>query len=234
MNIINPLPYICGRPPGQMKYKEVTYHEKEYIVGNLPYKNEIMWFVIDKEDYPKIKDMSWHRTSNAYIAHSMNDDNKQKQLYLHNVVMDRMGFLGKGQTETVDHINRIASDNRKENLRIVSQTEQNLNQKRKGRTIELPEDSCIKAEDIPKHIWYVKANGSHGDRFCIELKTEKLVWKTSASKKISLADKLKEAKEKLKEIYMTHPHLNPDNIEKIDHINSLKKSYEEIVALAII
>ena len=190
-----------GRPMREIIYNDVLYDNKEYVVGHVTYNDTIVRFVIDREDYPKIKDLSWHYISNAYICHNVTIENKQKVLYLHNLIMDRLGHPGKGSTETVDHINRIGLDNRKENLRIITQTEQNLNQKRKSRRIELPTDSGLKASDIPKHIWYVKANGGHGDRFAIEMKTENIVWKTTSSKDTTLKEKLQSATEKLQEYY---------------------------------
>jgi len=225
-------PKKSGRPPGHIGYKEVTYHEKQYMVGNLQSKTDTIWFVIDKEDFPAIKDKHWHTSSNSYISHGIIHDGKRKEVYLHNVVMGRLEFLGKGQKESVDHINRIGTDNRKENLRIITQTEQNLNQKRKGRTIELPPDAEVTSEDIPKHIWYVKANGSHGDRFCIELKTENICWKTTSSKQISLQDKLESAKQKLQELYTLYPYLDPMNPKKIEEMKDLTDSYYAIVELA--
>jgi hypothetical protein len=145
--------------------------------------------------------------------------------------MNRLTFEGKGQIETVDHINRNPLDNRKKNLRIISQSEQCLNQKTKERKIIFPEDFPIKANDIPKHIWYVKANGGHGDRFAIEFKTENLLWKGTSSKKIKIEDKLSEAKEKLKEYYTLFPYLNPDNKDKKKEIDELQKEYEDIITL---
>ncbi len=223
-------PNKCGRPAGHIIYKDVVYQNKEYIVGNLQSKKEPIYFIIDKDDFPKIKDLSWHKNSNSYLSHSIPYNEKRKELYLHNIIMERYEFLGKGQTETVDHINRIGFDNRKDNLRIVSQSEQNLNQKRKGRIITLPEDSEITANDIPKHIWYVKANGAHGERFCIQLKTENITWKTTSSKNISLKNKLQIAKDKLQELYIKYPHLNPEY--NINMINELTKSYYSIIELA--
>jgi hypothetical protein len=171
-----------GRKPGSITYFEVSYNSKHYIVGLLKSNNEDIYFIIDKEDYDKIKDQSWHKSSNGYISQSFMIDSKKKELYMHNVIMNRDAFNGKGQLESIDHINRIGYDNRKENLRLVSQSEQNLNQKKKERRIILPDDANIKVEDIPKHVWLIKPNGAHDYRFAIEFKSENICWKTTSSK----------------------------------------------------
>lgn len=222
---------IGGRPAGLIDYKHVFYNNKEYTVATIQFKGEDMQFVIDKEDYEKIKDRAWHFTSNHYISTSITVESSRKQLYLHNLVMNRLDHPGKGATESVDHINRNGLDNRKENLRIVSQTQQNLNQSKKKRSVILPEKCPIKPEDIPTHIWYVRANGLHGDRFAIEFKTENLVWKSTSSKAVSIHEKLKQAKEKLKEFYTQYPHLNHDKPERIQEELDLQISFEEIIKL---
>jgi hypothetical protein len=220
-----------GRYPGLIDYREVTYSNKEYIVGTLMFKENMIEFVFDKDDFEKVKDKPWHFASGHYISSGIIHDNKKKELYLHNFVMNRLEHPGKGATETVDHINRNGLDNRKENLRIISQTQQNLNQSKKKRSVMLPPGCPINPDDIPKHIWYVRANGMHGDRFAIEFKTEGLVWKSTSSKSVSIQDKLIQAKDKLKEFYIQYPYLNPDNEIKENEINELKTSFEEIIKL---
>lgn len=221
-----------GRPVNPIVYTNVEYNSKKYTVGKVINNDTFVHFVIDEDDYPKIKDYSWHSKANAYIGHTIPVDNTRRELYLHNMIMNRLGFPGKGSKETVDHINRIGFDNRKENLRIITQSEQNLNQSKRKRRIELPEDSELSIDDIPKHIWYVKANGNHGDRFAIEFKTENITWKTTSSKNVLLKDKLQSAKEKLQEYYIKYPYLNPNNDETINRIKDLTDSYNEILKLA--
>jgi hypothetical protein len=221
-----------GRPNTPIEYTHIQYNNNKYTVGKVKHNDSFTYFVIDNEDYSKIKDYSWHTFSNNYIGHTIPIDSTRRVLYLHNMVMNRLGFPGKGAKESVDHINRIGFDNRKENLRVISQSEQNLNQSKKKRKIELPVDSELVADDIPKHIWYIKPNGSHGERFAIEFKTENIIWKTTASKNVSLKDKLESAKNQLEEYYKLYPYLNPKNEDKTNRINELTESYNEIIRLS--
>ena len=221
-----------GRPSIPIIYSHIEYNGNNYTIGKVKHNDSFTYFVIDNEDYSKIKDYSWHTFSNNYIGHTIPIDSTRRVLYLHNLVMNRLGFPGKGSKESVDHINRIGFDNRKENLRIITQSEQNLNQSKRSRRIELPEDSGLTPDDIPKHIWYVKANGNHGDRFAIEFKTENITWKTTSSKNVLLKDKLQAAKDKLQEYYIKYPYLNPNNEEIHNKIKELADSYEQIIKLA--
>lgn len=217
-----------GRKPGSIEYRFVNFNNNEYVVASIQFNGNYIKFVFDREDYPIISERAWHFASNNYISSAYScGDGKRRELYLHNLIMGVDLFPGKGSKESVDHINRNGMDNRKENLRILSQSQQNINQGKKTRSVVLPEGCPIKAEEIPKHIWYVRANGLHGDRFAIEFKTEGICWKTTSSKKVDLIQKLQDAKEKLKEFYLQFPHLNPESEESITA--ELTKSFNEII-----
>lgn len=219
---------FSGRHPNLILYYEITYNGKKYIIGELDTIKPDKMFVIDYDDYNRVSQYSWHIT-NGYISTTINHNEKRKPLYLHNFIMNRDAFQGKGQIESIDHINRNGFDNRKENLRLITQTEQNINQVKKRRNVILPSSCNINPADIPRHIWYVRANGLHGDRFAIEFKTESILWKTTSSKGVSIDDKLKQAKEKLKELYEIYPHLNPGNAENQSKL--LLESYHSILEL---
>jgi len=213
-----------------INYKCVIYNNKEYIVGLIQHNENDVEFVLDGEDFPKVENRPWHLSSGKYIASTFYLDGGIKlELYLHNLIMNRITFDGKGQKESVDHINRNGLDNRKENLRIISQAQQIINQGKKKRNVILPEDCPIKPDEIPKHIWYVRANGLHGDRFAIEFKTEDICWKTTSSKKVTLIEKLSEAKVKLQELYLKYPYLNP-NYEN-EKCKELNESFNNILKL---
>jgi hypothetical protein len=217
-----------GRKAGPIAYRFVTYGGKDYVVATIQFNGSDLEFVFDKDDYNAVSERAWHFASNAYVSSTYCcGDGKRRELYLHNLVMGVDLFPGKGAKQSVDHINRNGLDNRKENLRIVSQSQQNINQPKKKRTVILPETCGVKPDEIPKHIWYVRAQGQHGDRFAIEFKTEGICWKTTSSKAVSLQQKLEQAKGKVAELYETYPHLNP-TYEDLT-VKELKESFEAIL-----
>lgn len=75
-------------------------------------------FLIDKEDYVKVKNIRW-RNSKGYAI-----NNSKENLYLHRIIMDTPDNM------ICDHINRNTFDCRKYNLRNVYKHENNLNTKR--------------------------------------------------------------------------------------------------------
>jgi hypothetical protein len=187
-----------GRPAVGNVFEEFD----TYIQGTIITKGHPLLFKIDKDDLEKVKSRNWFACSN-YIGSNITINGVRKILYLHNFIMNNIVFPGRGAKSSIDHINRDGLDNRKENLRMATQTQQNINQKKKVRKTMLPEG----IPELPTHIWYIKANGAHGDRFGIDLKTENIKWKTTSSKSVTLEDKLKQAIEKLQEFYIQFPQL---------------------------
>ena len=225
-----------GRPAKDILYTKVIFEEKEYYVGQIQNNDNLRYFIIDAEDYESVKIHYWHYQSNAYIssAYLSPHDGKRKEVYLHNFVMGRLEFPGKGATESIDHINNNGMDNRKINLRLITQTQQNYNTKRRARVTILPDNCGILVDDIPRNIYYMKPNGHHGDRFVVELKglpDGDVEWKSTSSKSISLQEKLNQAKAKLNELYLIH---NLHQQDESDLKKKLADEYNQILELAII
>ena len=223
-----------GRLAKDILYTKVIFEEKEYYVGQIQNNDNLRHFIIDAEDYESVKIHYWHYQSNAYIssAYLSPHDGKRKEVYLHNFVMGRLEFPGKGATESIDHINNNGMDNRKINLRLITQTQQNYNTKRRARVTILPDNCGISADDIPRNIYYMKPNGHHGDRFVVELKglpDGDVEWKSTSSKSISLQEKLNQAKAKLNELYLIH---NLHQQDESDLKKKLADEYNQILELA--
>ena len=70
------------------------------------------YFYVNAEDYDLIKDYNWQITSHGYVSTSSKNNSN---IYMHRLIMQAP------KNKQVDHINREKADNRKENLRIVSQ-----------------------------------------------------------------------------------------------------------------
>ena len=138
------------------------------------------------------------------------------------------GAAHEGVAEVVQHISKNGLDNRRDNLRVVDEAVAAAGHAKKKRSVELPPMCGIKPEEIPKHIWYVQANGYHRDRFAIEFKTEGILWKSTSSKLVSLQEKLDQAKAKLEDLYKLYPHLDPTLEE--ERIAALDKSFKEILS----
>lgn len=199
-------------------------------IGSILFKGNLVEFLVDAADLPRIQDVCWHFASNAYIATSVRVQEvdasgvsiqKKKEVYLHNFL------LSPGPAQAVQHISKNGLDNRRANLRLVEAASAAAQQAKKKRTAALPERGGIRAEDIPTHIWYVQANGYHRDRFAIEFKTEGILWKSTSSKNMSLVEKLDQAKAKLEDLYEQYPHLDPKKEEAA--AAALRASFEGIM-----
>jgi len=182
-----------------MNFKLVEHNSKLYQVGFTTHKSksgfeQIVPFVIDNDDYDKI--ISFDRkinynSVNGYMCMNASINKKRHEFYLHNIIMNHTP-QGKGSKISVDHINRIKTDNRKENLRIITQSGQNINRnKLKKRLTNLPENCGINPDDVPKNILYTPPRGNHGEHFCVSI--DGINKKTSKSNIYTIHQKLNQA-----------------------------------------
>ena len=106
--------------------------------------------------------------------------------------------------------------------------------KKKKRTVKLPNDCDINPNDIPTYVWYLKENGNHGDRFVVEIR-DKIKWKTTSSKKVSLKYKLEQAKKFLRDLKKKDPSIFKNycmNGEFTNEGKQLLNEFYDIIKLA--
>ena len=106
---------------GKSKKKYNTYNlTGEYGIGYTFKEDE---FYFDLEDYDKIKDYCWFKNIDGYIATNINYNNRFHTVKMHRLVMNCPDDMD------VDHIFHDTYDNRKEFLRIVTESQNEMNQK---------------------------------------------------------------------------------------------------------
>lgn len=93
---------------------------REYGIGWTSNTNQEFYF--DLEDYDKIKNYTWLETDSGYIA---SDSINRKRIRLHRFILGLVEVDFK--ENLVDHINHNIKDNRKNNLRKCSSSQNNMN-----------------------------------------------------------------------------------------------------------
>lgn len=92
--------------------------------------NKSKFFIIDTDDYDKIKNFRWNKAGSKWYAHiyvDTKDDNILKYSSCGKLNLYRFLLSTNDTNVIIDHINGNTDDNRKENLRKVTKQQNALN-----------------------------------------------------------------------------------------------------------
>lgn len=81
--------------------------------------------IVDDEDYEKVTNFSWHFNPNGYAESYFVDQETGKTICIR---MHRM-IMGAEKNQMIDHVNGNGLDNRKENLRFCTRSQNAVNSK---------------------------------------------------------------------------------------------------------
>ena len=126
-NVKNGITKSCGCLHKIVNFEMFKKYNKydltgEYGIG-IDYKGKEFYF--DLEDYDKIKDISWTVNRNRVMG-SLND----KIILFHKLITNT------DKNIIIDHIDRNPTNNKKENLRVVTTSQNNMNKKGHGKMSE--------------------------------------------------------------------------------------------------
>lgn len=118
-----------GREKTSIRSKKYNKYDLsgEYGIGYASNTNNPFYF--DLEDYDLIKNFCWREEKKGYLRTSIVTNGEEKQIILHRLIMN----LSNEKNLFVDHINHNVYDNRKQNLRIVTNTQNSQNSKPKSK-----------------------------------------------------------------------------------------------------
>ena len=196
--------------------KKVIFDNKNYIIVTMTFKGSKVPVIFDDIYYEKLRllNKSWKINDAGFVVskHKDKDNEQDIEISLHEVIMafyNKENSLSK-KNNNIIHINKLGIDNRKENLLYDTlDKETGKNSKKKKRIIEFIEEVGIKPNDIPSFMWYLKPNGTHDERFIIEIGD--IHWKTTSCSKLSLRYKLEEGKKYLRELKEAKPEIFLEN-----------------------
>lgn len=125
--------FIRNKKSISNEYKKINETTTQLIIGDVI-------TLIDNEDIEILQPYTWCMDSKGYVYRHTRKNEKGSALRLHRVLMNPPKDM------TIDHINRIRTDNRKENLRIVTQSTNLLNRSTSKRNT-----SGITGVDVKKY-----------------------------------------------------------------------------------
>lgn len=140
----------------RLKYKKYNEYDLESENYGIGYTFKGQEFYFDKEDYDLIKEYCWLMKKEGYILTTLprDEDRKRIELKLHRLILN----LEYKDELVVDHINGNKMDNRKINLRICSQQENNMNH----RNIRKTNKTGVTGVQLLKNKKYLVALGIGG------------------------------------------------------------------------
>lgn len=111
-----------GKQTGKINGKKNKKYNKYDLSGEygIGYTSKDEEFYFDLEDYDKIKDYCWYIDKNGYVVNR----NQEGVILMHRLIM---GLL-KNDKREVDHIYHNKNDNRKSKIRIVTSSQNKMNQ----------------------------------------------------------------------------------------------------------
>ncbi len=152
---------------------EIATGEEMYIM-ELRQKLNIRYCLISPEDIELVlfyndENPVYCVNEGGYVCYTPKRNKKSINIsatpqYMHQIIMDHFGHMTNDTDQrkmSIDHINGNKLDNRRSNLRIVDQSEQNRNRGKVSRhrnAKELPEE--LKGVVFPKYISYAAENYS--------------------------------------------------------------------------
>jgi len=210
---------------------KIRYKNQHYGIMVIKYKGLKLPVIMDYGDFKVVNNLkkAWKCNKLGLISCSHTYNNETKDVFLHELIM-AIKQKNNGKTrknKPIIHLNRIGLDNRRNNLMYDTvNKKENKNIKKKKRTITIPKECGIEPEEIPTYVWYMKPNGSHGERFVVNI--DDINWKTTSSKTLSLRYKLEEAKLFLRQLRKEKPELFQELSMNGDYTKKGKESSHEL------
>lgn len=118
----------CGCYQKEVIHRQKNTKEIQWICdGNVTkgITNRGDEFIIDSEDFQKVKDYCWYIHKSGYVV-ANSRDGTNRAIRLNRLIMDASDDV------LVDHADWNKKDNRKSNLRIATKSQNNINIKRKS------------------------------------------------------------------------------------------------------
>lgn len=183
---------------GEQKYKFVI--SDKYVA--LWWKSLKMPIIYDKEYEEQLSKYNFYQQHNGYAA-----THKTGESYMHAIILYEVLKFEKNADVSIDHINWYKTDNRRDNLRLATQSEQNSNRQVRSDKKPPPEELIQNGiKSLPRYVRWDKTE----HKFVIEkhpvlieryiLNGMKASMSGRKSSKLTMTQKYDDILEKLKQL----------------------------------